>query len=312
MTIPIEIARRALEEVKDVYRQHKDVNAIGIGEQHTNGKPTGKLAIIFLVEKKTKQIRSLIPANYQYGTYIIPTDVQITSQADFEVKNNHLDGSDMLVASRVHRFGTLGIVVREAGGSGRVFGITNAHVVSRPNENHVGDPIEAIVNGNRFAIGHVAYQAPYFEGRKNNLDLALVALNSTGINLAETYKIQTFPSMVVGSGQLSASKFGGALKEHSYGGSSQNSRDIVHCGALSEHSEVIIRDGSTRMHFGKTFIFSSVSQNIKDGHSGSILVRQGSSGLIAAGILAAGVSSAFVFSFSDILSELRRAGIELL
>ena len=193
-----------------------------------------------------------------------------------------------------------------------MFGITNAHVVSRPNEDHVGDPIDTVIQGRHERIGKVAFQSTYRTGVQNGVDLALVELNDKGIDLAIPNKIQPFAQLVVGSGHLSASKHGGARRIHSYAGSTSSSRDIVNCGKVSEHPEVILRDqGRTPIHFGRTFIFASMSRPVGLGHSGSVVVRHGKSGLVAAGLLAGGRNSAFVFSFVDIHKQISRWGLRL-
>lgn len=314
MTIKATVLRRALGEVREKFIRKKNIHAIGIGEKFQNGEAIGEHAFVFLVNKKDPQAKEQIPPSIRYQGSIIATDVQVVPGSDFQTTNSSLDGSDILIASNVGRAGTLGLVVREDGGSGRTFGITNAHVVSRPNENHVGDIIEAVVNNKRQIIGEVVYQSDYKTDVLNRLDLALIELNQIGKHLAKTHVIQTFKGLVTGSSGLSFSRFGGALRQHAYGGSTQHSRDVVNCAMVSEHPETLILDnGVTPIRFSRTFIFSSVSNPVQSGHSGAVIVRSQNSGeLLATGLLAAGgANSAFAFSFTDVLSELESVGFRL-
>lgn len=306
-------ARRAALQAATTFKNHPDVTSVGVGETYSKGKPTDQLAVVFLVERKGYSKGSILPRQISFEGQILATDVQEVRRKEFATANSHVDGSDLLISSSVRRSGTLGVVVREDGGRNRVFGITNAHVVSRPNENHVGDPIDAVINGVRQSIGKVAFQSDYRTGVQNKVDLALVELNGIGSEMAIPNKIQPFSRFVVGSGHLSASKYGGARRAHTYAGSTLNSRDIVNCGMVSEHPRVILRDkGKTPIHFGRTFVFTSISQSVALGHSGSVLVRDGRDGLVVAGLLAGGgKNSAFVFSFVDIHKQIAKWGIRL-
>ncbi|MFK7836447.1 MAG: hypothetical protein AB8B60_09520 [Sulfitobacter sp.] len=304
--------RKACEATIRDFEGHPDVLSIGIGEVFSGGQPARLHGLIFVVEEKDQAMGPILPRSYTFNGVEIPVDVQCVPKKEFQLKNNFIDGSDLLVSGQVGRQGTLGLVVREAGGQGRTFGITNAHVVTRPSENHMGDPIDAVIGGATRRIGRVAYHSDYQTGRRNRVDLALVALNASGVAQARLHRIQTINGSVKGSGRLSFSRFGGALRTHTYSGSAGLARHVVNCGMLSEHPAVVLEDDGVPMEFGRTFIFSRLSGAVRDGHSGSVLVRQGHGGLILDGLLAGGGNrGAFVFSFSDVLADLAAAGIEL-
>ena len=284
------------------------------GKNSPKTEPTGTYAVVVYVEDKSSPTGKLIPPALRLGGRDVPTDVRTAPRSDFQFANAALDGSDLLIASSVGRVGTLGLVAAEDGGQGRVFGITNAHVVSRPNEDHTGDVIEAVVDGQRQAIGQVAYQSTYRAGNANTVDLALIALNETGRALARHHVIQNIDGTVVGAGSLSFSRFGGAFREHKYGASTNQRRDVVRCAQPTEHSSIILTDqNGSRLGFGRAFVLHAGSPGVRAGHSGALLVRrQANDELIGTGLLAGGRgSTAVAFSFTEINAELASAGIRL-
>lgn len=306
---------RALQnDIANALAGYSDITAFGIGEKFSNDEPTGSYAVVVYVEDKSNPGGQLIPPMLRLSGQDVLTDVRTAPRSDFMLANTSLDGSDLLIASHVGRVGTLGLVATEDGGPGRVFGITNAHVVSRPNEDHTGDAIEAVVNGISQVIGEVAFQSSYRAGNVNTVDLALIALNQTGRALARSFVIQNIDGVVVGSGSLSFSRFGGALREHKYGASRNQARDVVKCTQPSELSSVVLNDqNGASIGFGRAFVLRAGNPGVHAGHSGALLVRQKADGkLIGAGLLAGGRgSTAVAFSFTDIISELAAAGISL-
>ena len=292
---------------------HPDVTAVGIGEKFTDGKPASTYAIIVSVEDKGRPVGDPIPKHLLLKGWKVATDIRTASRKDFIAGNGALDGSDLLIASTVGRVGTLGFVATEAGG-GRFFGMTNAHVVSRPNEDHTGDAIMANASGTPEVIGHVAYQSSYRTGVANTVDLAMIELNAVGRALARTFAIQTFNGLVTGSDGLSFSRFGGALRAHKYGGSTSLSRDVVGLSQPAEHSAVDLTDQSgVHLRFGRSFVLSATSPGVQAGHSGALLVREMTNGnMVATGLLAGGRgTTALAFSTTEINAELRTAGIQL-
>lgn len=295
------------------FQGHPDVTAVGIGEKFTDGEPAGTYAIIISVEDKGRPAGDPIPKYLVLKGRRVATDIRTASRQDFIAGNGALDGSDLLIASAVGRFGTLGFVATDAAGV-RLFGMTNAHVVSRPNEDHTGDAVMAKARGTPEIIGHVAYQASYRTSVANTVDLAMIELNALGRALARTFAIQTFNGLVKGSDGLSFSRFGGALRVHKYGGSTSLSRDVVSLSQPAEHSAVEITDPSgVRLRFGRSFVLSATSPGVQAGHSGALLVREMTNGnLVATGLLAGGRgTTALAFSTTEINAELRTAGIQL-
>ncbi len=307
--------RAILPQAETLLDGHPDVTSVGIGEKFSQGRPAGGYALVVSVRKKGRPTGSQIPGTIHIGAMSVPTDVRETPRAAFGVANSDLDGSDLLISSSVGRFGTLGLVAPELGGVGRIFGITCAHVVSAPDENHINDTVEAVVNGVTRKIGHVAYQSSFKSGQVNSVDLALVELNARGVRLAKAHVIQVFSGVVKESGSLAFSRHAGALRPHAYGGSTLTSRDEVDCQAFVEHRRLDIVDRPTgkTIRFGRAYQLAAGAPGVMAGHSGAIVVRRRMDGnLVAAGLLAAGEDGAgFAFSWSDIHAELERAGIAL-
>ncbi|MEM9148136.1 MAG: hypothetical protein AAGC57_18355 [Pseudomonadota bacterium] len=307
--------RRRLPTAEAALRIHPDVTMVGIGETEA-----GAYAFVVGMEPRADPGRPLPPRlivddlSVPVLTRPCPADSLRTGDGS-DGGNTALDGSDLLIAGVVGRTGTLGLVVAEAGGLGRLFGLTNAHVVTEPDRDATGDPIKAHVNGADRNIGTVAYQAPYNTGGGNTIDMALIALNAEGRRLARQHRIQTFPGeTVVGSGGLSFSRFAGARRPHRYGGSTLDSRDVVPLANPVEHAAIDLTDRSgARIRFGRAFTIDAGDGGVRGGHSGALVVRTSTSGgMIAAGLLAGGRGAvAVAFSFRDVLAELDRSGIGL-
>ena len=60
--------QRALHEIRDTFMQYEAVLGVGVGEAESDGKLTGELAIVVLVEKKLPRNRvrrsELLPNHY--------------------------------------------------------------------------------------------------------------------------------------------------------------------------------------------------------------------------------------------------------
>lgn len=299
-------------QVYETLTKQADVHAVGLWDAPP-GAPQPGQALVVEVEEIASASAAGLPEKVILGGHELPVVLRATPKAAFHMADGVLDGSDLLVASGVGRVGTLGLVFAEAG-TGRLFGLTNAHVVTRPDQDHTGDRIAAVVGGSEQEIGHVFYHSPFRTGIPNKVDMALIELNGLGKSLAQEFAIQTFAGKVTGSGGLSFSRFGGAHRPHKYGGSTSTSRDIVQCTGPAEHPFADLLDKSgARMRFGRVFLLSAAGNGVRPGHSGSVIVRETTPGdLLAVGLLAAGHGPAAVaFSMVDVIREIRQLGVVL-
>lgn len=307
--------KRLLPQAQARFADHPDVTSVALGEIAGDEHDGARYAIVTFVQDLDHRRGPPIPGEITLGDVRVPIDVRHGPAEAFSLANDHVDGSDLLIVGAVGRVGTLGLVVQEATPGNRLLGLTNAHVVTVPDADAVGAPIEARVNGQRIQIGSVLYHAPYRSTSPNTVDLAVIALDAVGTQLAKAHRIQTFPNAVVmGSDGLSFSRFGGAQRPHMYGGSTLGSRDVVSVAAPAERSTITLTDQrGTRMRFGRAFLMSAAGSGVRGGHSGSVVVRKQVNGqLVVTGLLAGGRGRlAVAFSFREVLAELRRAGIAL-
>lgn len=309
--------RRRLAKAEEAFADHPDVTAVGIGEKVTAGRHAGTDCFVVFVEDKGQPTGGIVPKEIEIDGITVPIDVRTAPKASFRTSDGFLNGSDRIIAPNANRAGTLAMVVREAGGLGRLFGMTNAHVVARPDTDATGDPISAEIDGATIPIGNVAYQASYRSGGvRNTVDLAMIELNTAASAIAQPYVIETFPGVAVQSTTgLSFSRFSNARKPHQYGGSTDISRDVVGMSNPTEFRAIRLRDSTNAvMRFGRAFSLQAGNAGVQGGHSGALIVRDRSNGagLLAAGLLAGGAGGiGYAFSFQDILAELRRVSIRL-
>lgn len=297
--------RQRLPAWKSALIGYQGVNAVGIGDMRNLG---------YVVVVEAEGVDLDLPPHLTGKGARYPVVVRQTPKSAFHLADGTVDGSDRVIASEIGRFGTLALVFSESSGN-RLFGLTNAHVVTSPDRNSVGHEVSMKLNGTKIVIGHVAYHSAYLRGQVNSVDMALIELNAHGRDAAKTYEIQNIPGTVIGSAGLSFSRFAGAMRPHVYGGSTRNGRSVVPCSDPVEHPSATLLDESGEwMRFGRIFAMRSAGPvGVLPGHSGSLVVRETlTGGLVAAGLLAGGSGPrALVYSMSDIAREIRRAGINL-
>ncbi|WP_299737244.1 hypothetical protein [uncultured Roseobacter sp.] len=301
--------RGGLAVVHRRLRGQPGVLSVGMGEHPENGR----YCIVVCLNAAAGAETDKLPEHVAIAGARVPVRTSLLSSEALVLANDVLDGSDLLLASGVGRFGTLGLVMRDAG-TNTLFGITNAHVVTRPDENHVGDRVRAVIGGSEHEIGRVAYHAAYRTAGVNAPDLALIELNATGAAHAAEFRVQTFPGLVVGSGTLSFSRFAGARRPHGYGASTHSARHIVACSDPVEHPLIDLRDSSGHLlRFGRAFTLTASDGGVRPGHSGALIVREkANQDLIAVGLLAGGAGgTAVAFSMADVLREISKTGVVL-
>ena len=229
---------------------------------------------------------------------------------------SRLDGSDIMIKSPSGRAGTLGLLVQGTGDDRRHFGVTSAHVVCEPGDDGIGSPIEAHIGSARSVIGRVAYQTRLKLDRRNNSDVALIALNEDSRGAAASYEIEDwFDQKVRGRNQLSASSHGGAMKPHYYSASGHNGKRLIRCSAVTEIGAAELLDQSgQKVPFARLFHLVVTEGEVRAGHSGALIVRAQSdgSGLLAVGLVVGGQGrDLLAISWTEVSSALSSLGVSV-
>lgn len=141
MATNLEDTRKLLPEIKRELFSKPNVVATGIGYKITEGKPTTELSIICSVEsKKTKQAlsqRELIPSQMQnIPTDVYPTGIIHALQQPTD-KFRPAPGGVSIGHFQITA-GTLGFLVKK---NGKLFILSNNHVLANSNDASVGDAI---------------------------------------------------------------------------------------------------------------------------------------------------------------------------
>jgi len=311
------ILRDALPAAQQALSDHPDVRAVGIGEKRSKGKNTRKYAIVVFVERKKKNIldRAAIPKSLHLPNGRFLTDVRELPALSFRPTNARIDGSDLIFATEIGQFGTLGVVGKERKGEKRVFGITNAHVVTQHDANGVGAKISAGTPSGLKKIGSVTYHTTLSTSALNTTDVALIKLNSLGIQLARKNAIETVQGKVSQTVPLSATTSAGGQRPHFYVTEEEGVGKVrVPVSVFTELDETYYVDPITnrKVKFGRAFHCEAGGTGVKEGHSGSVLLRiDQNDDLVATGILFAGRDGdAFVFSWTEIDASFKSFGVE--
>jgi hypothetical protein len=170
MATSLEDTRKTLTDVRQELLSKPNVVATGIGYKITEGKQTQELALICSVEiKKSKQsltARELIPSSVQN----IPTDVYPTgiiyALQDPTGRFRPAPGGVSIGHVRITA-GTLGCLVKK---NGKLFILSNNHVLANSNDTAIGDPIlqPGPTDGGQFTQDQIARLSEFvpieFEG----------------------------------------------------------------------------------------------------------------------------------------------------
>lgn len=303
-------ARARVAFVRKELAKHPDVNAVGLGEKYRGGQSERVYAARIMVERKGRPTGAPLPAQVQTPMGPILTDVVEAPATAFATVNSVLDGADILIDGTRQRSGTLAFVSESENGR---FGITNAHVVTGPNEDARGRSVFARIQGQLTQIGSVAGHSPYRDDIVNRHDVALIRLDS-GAEAIGPYEIEAFQGQTIEKlGRLSASPQGASRRQYTYASKAQGALRRVTLSQVTELTQGINvqdRQSGRTLRFGRVFQLSVISGRVRSGHSGAVLVRAlTATDLLAVGILFAGEGNvAFALSWSDIDGALAAFG----
>lgn len=158
MAHDLDTVRVALEKSRSRVLSHPHVVATGVGYKVTRGVKTGALAVICSVTEKVAlsrlRPRDRVPAAIDG----IPTDVVATGvirALQSRTARHRPAPGGVSIAHRSVTAGTLGCLVRRAG---RVFVLSNNHVLANSNDARRGDAIlqPGPADGGRFPDDHIA------------------------------------------------------------------------------------------------------------------------------------------------------------
>ena len=303
-------ARARVELVQQMLGDHPDVNAVGVGEKIRHNETQKHYAAVVFVENKGTPLGRPIPPVMQTDLGPIPKDVVEAPKQSFDVINSVLDGADILIDGADTRRGTLAFVSRS---NGKLFGITNAHVVTGPGGNAVGQSVLAHLNGVRTRIGVVVGHSPFRPDILNRHDVALIQLDPNAEEFAAPYMTEAFPGRAISEiGRLSPAPQSASRRTYYYASKAQDVFNKVRLENVTELSGIFVNDtlSGTQLPFGRCYHLTATEGSIIKGHSGAALVRPTDAGeLLVVGVLfAGGGRNAFALSWHDIAGALGEFG----
>ena len=307
----IDEARARVALVREALVDHPDVNAVGVGEKYRDGVSQKIYSARVMVEHKGAPRGESLPPVFQTRLGPIVSDVIEAPQSAFCTIGSALDGADIVIDGAMRRNGTLAFVTKTSNGT---FGITNAHVVTEPNENAVGRFVFMDIDGLRTQIGDVAGHSPYRDDIVNQHDVALIRLDPGAETISAPFAIEAFGGQRISViGRLSAAPQGAARRQYTYASKAQGVLRRVVLSQVTELRQGILiedRQSERRLRFGRAFQLTVESGAVRPGQSGSALVRAlNATDLLVVGILFAGEGNiAFALSWSDIDDALASFG----
>lgn len=275
MTPGVGELRKLLPAIAEQFREHPDILHVGLGEKQTAGSPTGKTVIVFFVRRKVGKPSNPLPQSLDLSKldrgHPAPTMVE-TDVIARRIKGhllNAIDGADILRSTIRTDFGTLGLVLNTRDGSGRVWGITNAHVVAAPNGTSRDE-----VQSNSFPgspkIGKVFQHSPLKTNDTNTMDLALIDVDERFAT--DPLAVQGTPQRLAGFRSISETVQGGARRRFVY---ISNGRSVFCKTPRLIQSGTFPHPNGRRLSFG-TFYAFDVSRDSpsapQGGDSGSLLL----------------------------------------
>jgi hypothetical protein len=273
----------------------ENVHAVGIGQKRRNGAPANVIAVVAFVNKKrhvesSERVPRALPMILWGRRTRISTDVrELATKGKFcalESGSKLYSGGGGLPLLP----GTCSLVV---GAPSALHLVTCAHLFYDPSDpNHAGPCVTVNPqNGKVSRIGDVIVWTQISASALNQGDAALVRL-AAGVNARPRTIVGTpVPVSVL-------SKFDPRRNDYFY----------VVDGVQYPCNSPVWRSGSDPIdviHLGRSHTFgnfwllsmSSGSRQVRGGHSGALIVRQGASGLEAAGILFGTINGSEALAF---------------
>lgn len=305
-------ARARSTLVQAALKDHPDVNAVGVGEKCRGGVSLKHYAAVVMVERKghASGDHRLLPQVIQTDLGPMPIDIVETPGSAFHVANNgFIDGGDILLNAFRTEKGTIALVSQKPGQS--ALAVTNAHVITDPNQNAVGASVISIIDGVETRIGSVVGHSPYRTDIVNQHDVALIRLDPGAENISAPFSVEAFPGRAITRvGRLNPAPTLGGRKTYFYASSASGFLEKVTLNNMTELNGFPARDGPAQLNFARVYRFSVTAGAVKAGHSGAAIVRPTGPGeLLLVGILFAGRgNTAFALSWHDLDDALASFG----
>ncbi|PTX53860.1 hypothetical protein C8N43_3903 [Litoreibacter ponti] len=308
--IPVQTLRRCLPRIEQFYRQTPGLLLVGLAEKEVAGSRAGILAVVFVVRKKRANPKVCLPSSVELSRFdpALPKESRVATDVVERKMDEALltiDGADIIRSEKLLDHGTLGLVLDTRDGSGRVWGITNAHVLAPPEADVRTHQVESNSFSPMRIIGQVFAHSRLKTSRQNTVDLALIDVDERLSNAP--LAVQGAVQRLAGFRTVSEAMQGGSRRQFSYRSNGQEV--ICHKPKLLMRKRLRHPDGTPLefVSFYQLDVSPASPDRPRGGHSGSLLLTSIGDRSYGAGLVFAGsANSVLVYGWSTIRGHLRR------